>query len=205
MPTVRRPDCHTGRATRRTTTMRMVRRPDRPTEWIIRRTTTMPTVRRLGRPTGRAIRRTTIMPTVRRREGQLQWETRPIITTQPVRRRGLPPEWATRHTTMVRMARRPVRPPERAGNSGLNVVPSGGVTTRSVARCGHRATPVRSRGSLRRTPLREQLKGYDCSGWRLRQVTRTQKKSYSEPRARVSRAKVGCLARRGWQVKRVSA
>ena len=49
------------------------------------------------------------------------------------------------------------------------------------------------------------LKGYDCSGWRLRKVTRTQKKSYSEPRARVSIAKVGCLARRGWQVKRVSA
>ena len=139
------------------------------------------------------------------REDQLQWATRPIITTQTVRRRGLPPEWATRHTTMVRMARRPVRPPERAGNSGLNVASSGGVTTRSVARCGHRGTPVRSRGSLRRTPLREQLKGYDCSGWRLRQVTRTQKKSYSEPRARVSSAKVGCLARRGWQVKRVSA
>ena len=160
MPTVRRPDRHTGRATRRTTTMRMVRRPVRPTE--------------------RVIRRTTIMPTVRRREDQLQWATRPIITTQTVRRRGLPPEWATRPTIMVRMVRRPVRPPERAGNSGLNVVPSGGVTTRSVARCGHRATPVRSRGSLRRTPLREQLKGYDCSGWRLRKVTRTQKKSYSE-------------------------
>ena len=139
------------------------------------------------------------------REDQLQWATRPIITTQTVRRRGLPPEWATRPTIMVRMVRRPVRPPERAGNSGLNVVPSGGVTTRSVARWGHRATPLRSRGSLRRTPLREQLKGYDCSGWRLRQVTRTKKKSYSEPRARVSSAKVGCLARRGWQVKRASA
>lgn len=49
------------------------------------------------------------------------------------------------------------------------------------------------------------LKGYHCSEWRLRKVTRTQKKSYSEPRARVSSAKVGCLARRGWQVKRVSA
>ena len=48
------------------------------------------------------------------------------------------PEWATQPTIMVRMARRPVRPPERAGNSGLNVVPSGGMTTRSVARCGHR-------------------------------------------------------------------
>ena len=155
--------------------------------------------------TGRVIRRTTIMPTVRRREDQLQWAKRPIITTQTVRRRGLPPEWATRPTIMVRMVRQPVRPPERAGNSGLNVVPSGGVTTRSVARWGHRATPLRSRGSLRRTPLREQLKGYDCSGWRLRQVTRTQKKSYSEPRARVSRAKVGCLARRGWQVTRASA
>ena len=50
-----------------------------------------------------------------------------------------------------------------------------------------------------------ELKGCDCSEWRLRKVTRTQKKSYSEPRARVSSAKVGCLARRGWQVKRVSA
>lgn len=117
----------------------------------------MPMVRLLDRHTGRVIRRTTIMPTVRRREDQLQWATRPIITTQTVRRRGLPPEWATRPTTMVRMARRPVRPPERAGNSGLNVVSSGGVTTRSVARCGHRATPLRSRGSLRRTPLREHL------------------------------------------------
>ena len=99
--------------------------------------TTMPMVRRPVRPTERVIRRTTIMPTVRRREDQ--------------------PQWATRPTTMVRMARRPVRPPERDGNSGLNVVPSGGVTTRSVARCGHRATPLRSRGSLRRTPLREHL------------------------------------------------
>mgnify|MGYP004567690179 CR=1 FL=1 len=25
-----------------------------------------------------------------------------------------------------------------------------------------------------------ELKGYDCFGWRLRKVTRTQKKSYSE-------------------------
>ena len=120
-------------------------------------TTTMPMVRRPVRPTGRVIRRTTIMPTVRRREDQLQWAIRPIITTRMVRRRGLPPGWATRPTTMVRMVRRPVRPPERAGNSGLNVVPSGGVTTRSVARCGHRALPLRSRGSLRRTPLREHL------------------------------------------------
>ena len=31
------------------------------------------------------------------------------------------------------------------------------------------------------------LKGYDCSGWRLRKVTRTQKKSYSEPRASFQR------------------
>ena len=77
--------------------------------------------------TGRAIRRTTITRTDLLREDQLQWAKRPIITTQTVRRRGLPPEWATRHTTMVRMARRPVRPPERAGNSGLNVVPSGGM------------------------------------------------------------------------------
>lgn len=94
-------------------------------------------------------------------EGQLRWATRPIITTRMVRRRGLPPEWATRPTTMVRMARRPVRPPERAGNSGLNVALSGGMPTRSAARCGHRATPLptplRSRGSLRRTPLREHL------------------------------------------------
>lgn len=41
-------------------------------------------------------------------------------------------QWATRPTTMVRMVRRPARPPERAGNSGLNVVPSGGVTMRSA-------------------------------------------------------------------------
>lgn len=205
MPMVHRWGHRTGRATRPTTITPMVRPPDRPTERVIRRTTTMPTVRRLGRPTGRAIRRTTITRTDLLREDQLQWATRPIITTQTVRRRGLPPEWATRPTTMVRMAHRPVRPPERAGNSGLNVVPSGGVTTRSVARWGHRATPLRLRGSLRRTPLREQLKGYDCSEWRLRQVTRTQKKSYLEPRARVSSAKVGCLARRGWQVKRASA
>ena len=95
-------------------------------------------VRRPGHHTGRVIRLTTIMPTVRRREDQLQWAKRPIITTQTVRRRGLPPEWVTRPTTMVRMVRRPVRPPERAGNSELNVVLSGGVTTRSVARCGHR-------------------------------------------------------------------
>ena len=31
------------------------------------------------------------------------------------------------------------------------------------------------------------LKGYDCSGWRLRKVTRTQKKSYSEPVSTISR------------------
>ena len=104
-----------------------------------------------------ATRCATTMPTVPRQGYRIGRATRYTTTTRMVRRRGLPPEWATRPTIMVRMARRPVRPPERAGNSGLNVVPSGGVTTRSAARCGHRATPLRSRGSPRRTPLREHL------------------------------------------------
>ena len=103
--------------------------------------TTMPMVRRRGRRTGREIRRTTTTRMVRRQVHPTGRATRYTTTMRMVRRQVHPTGWATRHTTTGRMAHRLERLPEQAGNAGLNIAPSGGVTMRTVVSVAQERAP----------------------------------------------------------------